>query len=84
LEIFLSLKHEGAANEPCKETTYREYKVKLLSQIVMQLFILPPKLPLDSRHVNRNLEGGKREREVAALSNKHLAVNQLLSASAPR
>ncbi|XP_039168728.1 tRNA-specific adenosine deaminase TAD1-like [Eucalyptus grandis] len=26
LEIFLSLKHEGAANEPCKETTYREYK----------------------------------------------------------
>ncbi|KAK3428683.1 tRNA-specific adenosine deaminase TAD1 isoform X2 [Eucalyptus grandis] len=26
LEIFLSLKHEGTANEPCKETTYREYK----------------------------------------------------------
>ncbi|XP_048131846.1 tRNA-specific adenosine deaminase TAD1 isoform X2 [Rhodamnia argentea] len=26
LEIFLSLKHEDAANEPCKETTYQEYK----------------------------------------------------------
>ncbi|XP_030474320.1 tRNA-specific adenosine deaminase TAD1-like isoform X2 [Syzygium oleosum] len=26
LEIFLSLKHEGAANKPCNETTYLEYK----------------------------------------------------------
>ncbi|KAI3441808.1 A to I editase domain-containing protein [Psidium guajava] len=31
LEIFLSLKHEGTADEPCKETTYQEYKERAQS-----------------------------------------------------